>query len=491
MDQLATTLLSYPPGADLNRAKHDVDYDRDTKIHVNKLSKLLKEKNADIVAHGPELLELLNAAVNSLSYLAVLHTLIIPGIADSAPRDLILEKLVLFLNTFDARQCRYARSHLQDVFLAAGSGQYLPPSAAVESLSTAILRLDPTGSMLTNSHILLAKLAYDTNNIEPALQVIDKDIVFFPGMANSGEPKFLGDLSLPPPVYLSRETGLNGTLGVTSVLEYDMLRGMMYCSRRDWAKAYDAFDKVVTYPTREGSTSKIMIEAYKKWSLVSLLLKGKLVEPQSYTGSAASKLYGNLAKPYTVVTALFTTDNARALKAEVEKYTEIWLEDGNTGLIQEVLAHYQKWRVLGLEQIYSKISLSEIRQQTTSAETGKMLEKDEDVEMLIQNMIISGMLSGAIEKNDDGTTFLTFLSPSAQLSEQDFAKELANTALRLKQLHPVFKTTKERLGTSKEYIKHVIKEEKRAERDEADATVVGFEAHVDDEDLMGGVVATG
>ncbi|KAI0838634.1 hypothetical protein F5Y06DRAFT_39919 [Hypoxylon sp. FL0890] len=487
MDQLASTLLSYPPEAGLD---HDVDRDSDIKAHVNRLSKLLKEKDADIVAHGPELLELLNPAVNSLSYLAVLHTLIIPGIASSVPRDLILDKFVLFLITFDARQCRYARGHLHDVFLAAGSGQFLPPSAAVEALSTAILRLDPTGSLLTPSHILLAKLAYNTDNIEPALQVIDKNIVYFPGMSNYGEPKNLGDLSLPPPVYISRETGLTGTLKSTSVLEYDLLRGMMYCSRRDWAKAYDAFEKVVAYPTREGSTSKIMIEAYKKWVLVSLLFKGKIVEPQSYTGTLASKLYANLAKPYTAVAVLFSTDNAQALKAEVEKNTQTWLEDGNTGLTQEVLAHYQKWRVLGLERIYSKISLSEIRQQTISAETGKVLEKNKDVETLIQNMIISGMLSGVIEKNDDGTRFLTFLSPSTQLSEQDFAKELANTALRLKQLHPIFKTTKERLGTSKEYIKHVVKEEKRAEKNEPDPTLA-FDAHVDDEDLMGGVVATG
>ncbi|KAI0144013.1 hypothetical protein F4776DRAFT_610246 [Hypoxylon sp. NC0597] len=490
MDQLASALLAYPREANLDSSVNDADYDRDTKAHVTKLSKLLKEQHADIVAHGAELLELLNSAVNSLSYLAVLHTLIIPSIVTSLPRDFILEKLVLFLVTFDARQCRYARSHLQDIFLAAGSGQYLPPSAAVEALSTAILRLDPTGSLLTSSHILLAKLAYETNNIEPALQVIDKNIVFFPGMANYGEPKHLGDLSLPPPAYLSRETGLTGILKSAQVLEYDLLRGMMYCSRRDWAKAYDAFEKIVTFPTREGSTSKIMIEAYKKWVLVGLLLKGKLVEPPSYTGAAANKLYGILAKEYIAIAVLFTTDNAQALKAEVERNDQIWLEDGNRGLAQEVLAHYQKWRVLGLQEIYSKISLSEIRQQTTSAETGSVLAKDEDVEMLIQNMIISGMLSGVIEKNDDGTTFLTFLSPFTELSEQDFAKELSNTALRLKELHPIFKTTKERLGTSKEYIKHLVKEEKRTEKNEPDPTLA-FDAHVDDEDLMGGVVATG
>ncbi|KAI1380882.1 hypothetical protein F4677DRAFT_404983 [Hypoxylon crocopeplum] len=490
MDKLAPTLLAFPPEGNLTTSLDIARYDDAVKTHVSHLSDLLQYSKRELIAHGPELIGLLNPAVNSLSYLAVLHTLVVPGIPPSVSRDVVLEKLVLFLLIFDARQCRYAGSFLQDVFLATGSGQYLPPSVAVEALATAILRLDPTGTMLTSSHILLAKLAYNTDNIDPALQVIDKNIVFFPGMPSFGESQYLCDLTLPPAAYISRETGLTNALKSTSILEYDLLCGMIHCSKRDWTKAYAAFERVVSFPSREGGSSKIMIEAYKKWVLVSLLSQGKLHGPQIHAIAATNKLYGSLGKVYTAIAMLFVTDDAKALKTEVEKNSGVWLEDGNSGLIQEVLAAYQKWRVLGLEQIYSKISLSEIRQQTTSAETGEALEKEEDVEMLIQNMIISGMLNGVIEKNDDGTTFLTFLASSTQLSEWDFAKGLAETAIQLKTLHPIFKATKERLGTSKEYVKHAIKEGKRSEKNEPDPTLA-FDAHVDDEDLMGGVVATG
>ncbi|KAI1476245.1 hypothetical protein K445DRAFT_316910 [Daldinia sp. EC12] len=491
MEQLAATLLAFPESSDANVSLADnLTFDTAAKHHVSKLSKMLKDQNALLLNHGHRLIDLLDPAINTLSYIAVLHTLLLPSPDPSIPRDVLLSKFVRFLYVYDARQARYARGHLQELLLAAGSGQYLPPSVAVSSLATAILRLDPTGSMLTMYHLNLVKLAYQTDNIAPALPVFDKNIIYFPGMASYGEPKFLCDLSLPPPAYLSRETGLASYLKTSLILEYDIFRGMSYCALRDWAKAYDAFERVIAYPTREGGVSKIMIEAYKKWVLVSLLATGKLSEPPSYTGAAANKLYGNLGKPYTALAVLFVADNAEALKAEVEKNTQIWSEDGNTGLVQEVLASYQKWQVLGLEQIYSKISLSEIRKQTTSAETGQALQKDEDVETLVQNMIISGMLNGVVEKNDDGTAFLTFLSPSAQLSEKEFAKELAGTAERLKQLQPIFKATKERLGTSKEYIKHVAKEKTRADKNEPDPTLA-FDAHVDDEDLMGGVVATG
>ncbi|KAH9999768.1 hypothetical protein F4779DRAFT_605114 [Xylariaceae sp. FL0662B] len=487
MDQYASTLLAFPPEA------HHVDnetYDKVVKSHLTKLSKLLKDRSADLIAHGPQLLELLNPALNSLSYLAVLHTLILPNLASSAPRELLLEKLVVFLLSFDAQQCRYAGQYLQDIFNAAGSGQYLPPSVGVEVLAAAILKLDPSGTMLTSSHVILARLAYNTDNIEPALQVLDKDIVFYPNMANHGDPQYLCDLSLSPPSYISRETQLTAILKPAVIMEYDLLCGMIYCARRDWVKAYASFERVLTFPTREGGTSKIMTEAYKKWILVSLLSKGKQVELPTYTGAAAAKLYGILGKPYTAIASLFVTENVKGLKAEAVKNTQLWLEDGNTGLMQEVLAAYQKWRVLELEQIYSKISITEIREQTKSAETGEVLTKDEDVETLIQNMIIAGMLNGVMEKNDDGTVFLTFLHPDTQRSEEDFTKELALTAARLKQLQPLFKATNERLGTSKDYIRHVIKESRQKDKNESDPTL-GFDAQVDDEDLMGGVVATG
>ncbi|KAI1081181.1 hypothetical protein F5B20DRAFT_537136 [Whalleya microplaca] len=487
MDQYASTLLSFPP----EPLPLDNDsYDKFAKGHLNKVSRLLKDRSADLIARGPQLLELLDPAVNSLSYLAVLHALVLPSLASSASPEVLLEKLVVFLVSFDAQQCRYAGQHLQDIFGVAGNGLYLPPSIGTEALATAILKLDPSGSMLTSSHILLARLAYNTDNIEPALQVIDKDIVFYPNMVNHGDPQYLCDTSLPPPAYISRDTQLTAILKSTAIMEYDMLCGLIYCARRDWAKATAAFERIVTFPTREGGTSKIMAEAYKKWVLVSLLSKGKQAELPSYTGAGATKLYMVLGKPYMLIASLFITENVRALKAEVEKGAQLWAEDKNTGLMQEVLAAYQKWRVLGLEQVYSKISIPEIREQTTSAETGAVLEKDEDVETLIQNMIISGMLNGVIEKNDDGTVFLVFLHPAAQLSETDFTRELAHTARRLKQLQPLFKATNERLGTNKEYIKHVVKEARRNEKTEPDPTL-GFDAQVDDEDLMGGVVATG
>ncbi|KAK8126664.1 uncharacterized protein PG998_002423 [Apiospora kogelbergensis] len=456
--------------------------------HLVKLAELIKEPPLPLDQYGAQLLELIDPEVNSLSYMAVLHTLLLPNV--TGPREVILEKLVKFLLGFDPRQIRYAGSHLLEILTLVCGGSILPPSVAVEAVSTAILKIDPAGAMFTSSHLQLARLAYSTNNIDPALKVIEKNIVFYPGMANWKKPSMLCDMTLSPSVYIHKETGFTNPVKAASVLEYDMLAGMMFCSKRDWTKAHAAFERVVSYPTRDGGCSKIMAEAYKKWVLVSLLFKGKLVPLPLYTGPAAAKNYQTLGKPYKDVGSLFDTTNADELRTEVEKSNQIWQEDNNVGLIQEVLSAYQEWQIKNLQNIYSKVSIAEIRQQTKSAQTGSILSSDDDIEALIRNMIISNSLKGVIEKNDDGTVFLTFLPASTALSEAEFAQEMTKMAVQLKALDPIFKATNERLGTSREYIKHMIKEQKRAaDKSELDPTM-GFESHVDDEDLMGGVMST-
>ncbi|KAI0911311.1 cop9 subunit [Ustulina deusta] len=483
MDQCAIALLAFPPQSD------DADneaYHQAALLHIQRTAKMVKERAKDLVAFSAELLNVLDPAVHSLSYLAILHALLFPSLAARVSHDLVLTKLVTFMMIFDGRQCRYGGSVLLEVMDAVGGGRLLPPSVAVECLATAILRLDPSGTIFTSSHLHLAQLAYDTDNIQPALPVIDKDIVYYPGMANENA-QYLCDLELPPPLYISKSTGLTTLLKSSMVLEYDLTCGLMYCARREWSRARVAFERVVTFPTKDGGCSKIMVEAFKKWILVSLLSDGSHCTTPPHTSASTIKIFGILGRSYVSLATAFATDDVERLRQEAEHGAQVWIEDGNVGLVEEVMASYQKWRVLSLQDIYTKISISEIRQQTKSAETGTALNKDEEVEALIQNMIITGMLKGVIQKNDDGTKFLLFLSPTTHLSEQEFAHEIQSYAAKLKQLKAIFDATNQRLGTSKEYIKWVIKENKRDKSSEAQDPTLGFDSQVDDEDLMGGL----
>ncbi|KAF7542105.1 hypothetical protein G7054_g16 [Neopestalotiopsis clavispora] len=479
MDKIATICFGFS-------SEHDGDYasyEKAVNEHLNQLTKLTSDSSKPFKTHGAELLNLLDSSTHSLSYLAILHDLFLPTL--QGDRALLSSKLVTFLLSFDPIQIRYAAGHMSQLLALVAAGQTLPPSVAVNVLATAILRIDPTGSMLTSHHINLIKLAYNTDNIDPSLSVIDKSIVFYPGMGNHQKPKYLADPSLSPAAFVTESQGFSTVLKAPIVLEYDLLRGMAYCSRRDWPKALNAFERVITYPTRDHGVSKIMTDAYKKWVLVSLLCHGRLASLPSSIGTAATKAYGVIGKLYKELAIVFETENAADLKEKSNASTEEWLSDGNTGLVREVLSAYQEWQIKNLQQIYTKVSVREIRLSTKSAQTGQVLENDEDVEALIQNMIISGMLKGVIEKNDDGTAYLTFLPSTAALSEAQLAKELAGTASRLQALGQIFKATNERLGTSKEYIKQLARERQKGPQAKDGEAEMDMLQNFDEEDLMG------
>jgi COP9 signalosome complex subunit 3 len=166
----------------------------------------------------------------------------------------------------------------------------------MKPIRSAIFRLDPSASLLTSTHLYLVKLALETRKYEEALPVLDKYIFQFPGAPHHPKPAFLCEQGLPPAAYITYESKLTSKLKYQDVLEYFLYSGMVYIGLRRWENALECLENAITYPTRDAS--KIMVEAYKKWVLVGLLLEGKLLSLPRYTGSGAAKIYHNLAKPY-------------------------------------------------------------------------------------------------------------------------------------------------------------------------------------------------
>lgn len=358
---------------------------------------------------------------------------------------------------------------------------------AVDLLAAVILRLDPSGSVFTSTHLLLAKLALDTNSIQPALAVIDRDVSFYPNMAGPRDPRPLCEKDLEPATYLS-STGLTGTLTSASVLEYDLISGLIYISRRDWAKAQRALERVIAHPAKDKSVSKIMADAYKKWLLVGLLHLGHAPTLPSYISPATKSSYLVLTPQYNMVASQFNTANAAQLRTDVETNAKLWDDDGNMSLIAEVVSAYQKWQILNLRQVYKNVPVSTIQSTTLSAETGETLKGTEEVVDLVSSMIESGMLKGQVEVGATAEeTYLTFSDVDTSIPETDFAREITRSQLSIDALGKQYRLTNERLSGSKEYVKHLVR---RSEKEDDEPEVRPFEAQIEDEDLMTGIVTS-
>ncbi|KAG5923647.1 hypothetical protein E4U42_004893 [Claviceps africana] len=460
-------------------------YDGSIRQHIASLKGSASEIGAVALSHTKELLESINPSLHSISYLFVLRTLVESSNSDpQVPLKLLLDAIVEFLLNFDPLQIRYVGQSLRILLEKVGSGQLFSASAAVELLAAVILRIDPTGSLFTSTHFILAQLAYNSNSTEAALRVIDRDILFYPHSMGAKENSVLCDPSLPTTSFISTQTGLTSDITTAMVLEYNHVRGLMYISRRDWIRAKEAFEQVVSHPIKDRAVSRIMVDSYKRWVLVALLGQGRASALPSYTTATAQSSYKISGRVYNNVAETFPCLDAEALKSQIQENAPTWEEDGTSSLVQEVLSSYQKWQVAGLRKTHKRVEISVARQMTSNAETGKSLEDDDAMLTLIRQMMADGMLHGSsLEQDDSGIWYLFFSGDS--LTEAEFAAQIAQSYQNIESISKQYKQMNDELSSSKEYVKHLAREQKRAEKDGADAGI-GFDSQIEDEDLMSG-----
>lgn len=335
----------------------------------------------------------------------------------------------------------------------------------------------------------MVKLALETRHYDALGVFLDNVILFVPDSNKLSKPKHLCTMSLCPIAYITSSSGLTINLEYIDVLEYFILCGMACVGLKRWRSAMQHLECAITYPAKD-AVSKPMIEAYKKWVLCGLIISGKLQTLPKSTSCIAARAYHLLAKPYENLALTFENGNASHLKSEADNGEALWKSDFNLGLVYEVLASYQKFQIRNLGDIYCKISISEIHEKTTSAETGGSLSSIGDVEKLILNMIDEGELYGKMVTATQGHSVLVFTTGPV-FSELQMQQELAAAQNRIQYISQEVKVTDGYLTHHKEYIKYLQKKKKAGKLKNSENEVQGVEAVlswnniVEDEDIMG------
>ena len=212
-----------------------------------------------------------------------------------------------------------------------------------ELLAKAISRIDPSGSMFTSTHFMLAKFAFDNDSAEPALPIINRPVTAFPDMDGPKETAPLSSQDIPPSSFISKTTGLTQDVTTAMVLEYYHYCARIYISRREWQNALKSLERIITHPTKDRLISKLMLDGYRKWTLVGLLCNGCKPTMPSCVSGPTKNLFSTLAPRYGSLAGLYGSDDAITIKEDIEKNMASWREDGNEALINEVLIEYQPW----------------------------------------------------------------------------------------------------------------------------------------------------
>ncbi len=333
--------------------------------------------------------------------------------------------------------------------------------------------------------MLIARLSLESRIYSLGVPVLDRPVLYFPGLSHQSKPKYLCSRSLSGPSYITPDSGLTEKLRYHDVLEYFLLSGTVYIALHEWEKALDSLEIAVTYPVKDNAVSKMMVDAYKKWTLVNVLLYGKAGSLPGTTNGAAAKSFHIIAKPYDIVASLFDSASAPRLQAEVNVGHDIWKDDGNLGLMLFVLASYQKFQIRRLASVYRTITISEITQITLSAETGNKLPSDQATESLIRQMIADGDLEATVSHPSDSGAVLSFNPTGPVLSEADVHLRLASSLESIKSIAIEIKSTDRRLTYDKDYLKWAYKQKKLDRSGLGEGDEVPWNP-VEDEDLMSG-----
>lgn len=457
------------------------------------MKKMSAEKLLQKTSSGDELINIINPALNTVPYAYILLALYETRTQmTEASEEFLWQKFSNFLTKFDARQVRYIGNEwLKIIDAVVSMAKYNKNVAsAVPLISAALVRLDPEGTVLTSTHLLLVNLALETRNFASLPAIISRPVLYFSGKISTSRVPQLCNLALPNHVFISPTTGLTKTMKASEVLEYFIYTASIFVAMRQWNQAIEALEDAISYPCKEHSTSKIMVEAYKKWILVSLLSRGKMSKVPASVSSSTLRVFHSMAKPYGTVAEIFMKGTASRLNAEAVAGANFWRTDNNKSLIKAVLGAYQKHQIRGLASVYTTLSMSEVTRKTYSAITGKNLPNDQATEQLVRRMIKEGSLNASLGSNSNGSTILHFEAAQA-LSESEMAKKLDAALQNIQAVTRDVKQTDHRLSEDREYLRWAHRQRKLGSKgpvnvlhelqEEMDLTWTGPD---EDEDLM-------
>eukprot|EP01012_Entosiphon_sulcatum_P048462 TRINITY_DN66949_c0_g1_i1.p1 TRINITY_DN66949_c0_g1~~TRINITY_DN66949_c0_g1_i1.p1 ORF type:complete len:429 (+),score=77.44 TRINITY_DN66949_c0_g1_i1:37-1323(+) len=227
-------------------------------------------------------------------------------------------------------------------------------------------------------------------------------------------------------------------LGVTprDFMLYYYYSGMVWIGLKMFDKAHEFLQTAVTIPC--SCLSAIMVEAFKKFVLVSLIHKGKLESLPRQCSPAANRHLKRHCPEYMEFAGAYTKRDFAKLQQVAQQSGELFLADRNIGLVQQCLAKYVEQAIQRLTSTYLTLSLGDIAANVglpSAAEAGSILLR----------MIERGELSARINQKDGMVSFTDKVSSSLIESVEEEMEATQKIVQRLEEMD-------EEIQVSREYL---------------------------------------
>uniref|UniRef100_M3XLR7 COP9 signalosome complex subunit 3 n=1 Tax=Mustela putorius furo TaxID=9669 RepID=M3XLR7_MUSPF len=295
---------------------------------INKSGELLAKN----LSHLDTVLGALDVQEHSLGVLAVLFVKFsMPSVPDF---ETLFSQVQLFISTCNGEHIRYATDTFAGLChqLTNALVERKQPLRGIGILKQAIDKMQMNTNQLTSIHADLCQLCLLAKCFKPALPYLDVDMMD-----------------------ICKE---NGAYDAKHFLCYYYYGGMIYTGLKNFERALYFYEQAITTPAM--AVSHIMLESYKKYILVSLILLGKVQQLPKYTSQIVGRFIKPLSNAYHELAQVYSTNNPSELRNLVNKHSETFTRDNNMGLVKQCLSSLYKKNIQRLTKTFLTLSLQDM-----------------------------------------------------------------------------------------------------------------------------------
>jgi len=169
-----------------------------------------------------------------------------------------------------------------------------------------------------------------------------------------------------------------------------------YIALKRWTKAIEFFETVISAPALMASA--IMVEAYKKYVLVCLIAKGEVPSLPRVTAPAVVRTVKQLTQAYEELATAYSTRSHEDLGKCADNHANVFLKDGNMGLVGQVMNAMHNQNIKRLTKTYLTQTLDAVQKEVG-------LQDRAEAERRILRLVEDGQLLAAINQKDGYVSF--------------------------------------------------------------------------------------
>jgi len=231
-------------------------------------------------------------------------------------------------------------------------------------------------------------------------------------------------------------------------VRYWLYAGMVAIGLKQWETAIDALRNCITTPAT--ALSAVVIEAFKKFVLVSLIARGNVAELPRYTPAVVTHNKEHFASPYLLLAEAFGKfDDAALLKIATDSKAA-FDEDKNFGLVKQAVSSLTRRKVQRLTDFYVTVSLADIAKNVSM--------EPAEAESLVVEMIGTGEICASVDQARGMVTFHD--SPDSYASPAALARLNAEVGAAMK-LSERLRVVDEEMQMDDRYVRRSILMERR------------------------------